>query len=161
MAPKIQKTMRICLSLLGTGLLALYLWPLFSTLKQLSLIYQENPFHKGAADHLIEDVKQKKLMVDGFGRVTLPATMKYRGQTAYVTVHPAGHFDLLLPSYLEHESNSLGGYVFSQNPLPLGGMVKVLGPVRGGSPGPRSRLLTLTVDEHICEFWYHVHGIWG
>ena len=161
MAPKSQKTMRICLSLLGIGILAVCLWPLFNTLKQLSLIYRETPFQQGPADQLIEDIKHKRLVADEFGRVTLPAALKYRGQTAYITVQPTGHFDLLLPSYLEHESNSLGDYVFSQNSRHLGGTVKVLGPVRGGSPGPRSRLLTLTVDEHISEFWYHVHGTWG
>jgi len=125
-----------------------------STLVRLAAIYQEFPFDAAKANKLVADVQSGRLEPDASGIVAGDvATYEH---LAYVT-RANGSLLVLLPSYMEHESNSFCGYLFVNRPLPSQQVV-AYGPVRMALHGPKSFPMHLYVDRDIDAHWYHVHG---
>lgn len=149
----------------GAGLLLLgilILRPVAHDMVKIAQTYQEAPFQEEMSNRIVEKLERKQLSVDKSGRVDLRSIQGLNYGSAYVTLHPGGSsFEVLLPSYREHDSNVLLAYTYSRTHLSLGQSIRVRGPWRGSSSGPCSRLLTLTVDRQLSPGWYHVHGAWG
>lgn len=125
-----------------------------STLVQLAAIYTEAPFAPAGANKLAADVQSGRLKPNASG-IVLSDVARYE-RRAYVT-RTGGSLMVLIPSYMEHESNSFCGYLFVNRLLPSQQIV-AYGPVRMALHGPKSFPMHLYVDRDIDAHWHHVHG---